>query len=421
MNRTRIPLWLRSLLFLAVFVVLYLAIQPVFSDIDSSQVYLLEQMITDQQDVDVVILGSSHSFCAFDPAIIDSLVADTSTINLSIPNLSVAHSALLLRQMIEQGKTPQLVIVEMFSLQSAMEDTVQTSFFNYYSHTWNPAYLAWIAQYYPPEHLLAPLFPLINQHENWKLPTFLLGNLGPDFWHTSAIQSAITSNPGYEHDGFRPYPNLVPDNEYNGALNNDHTFAPTEANLRGLEQLIALAERHDIQLLFVLVPYITSQHSDFSQLDAVAEQYNLSMHTIQNPTKAVYDRLDFRDRTHLNVQGAISASVSLSGLLAEALDRPFDSEQAEQYAQLHLDDLTISHTADTYTITISPSTTQTDWMIEWTIEANDEILVAESGHNLTHFRFPKEYLEQEDFILHITLTQGAFPYPLRFLLAPYNF
>ncbi len=147
----KFPFWLRSILFLLLFILLYNLVEPIFASIIRPGVFTIEKLIEEQEDFDILIIGNSHASCSFVPEIIDHVLVDTNTLNLSSPNLGVSHAAILLRQIIESGNVPEAVVLEVFSVGSDMNDQLQISFFHDYSKTWQPNNLMWMASYYEPQ------------------------------------------------------------------------------------------------------------------------------------------------------------------------------------------------------------------------------------------------------------------------------
>ncbi|MEE4194974.1 MAG: hypothetical protein V2J07_07235 [Anaerolineae bacterium] len=378
-------------------------------------------MIEEQEDFDILIIGNSHAYCSFVPEIIDHVLVDTNTLNLSSPNLGVAHAAILLRQIIESGNVPEAVVLEVFSVGSDMNDQLQISFFHDYSKTWQLNNLMWMSSYYEPQQLLAPLFPLIHQHENWKQAKLVQENFDNYAERKEKLAAGIAKDLGYLNDGYRGIPVYMTVNEYNIALKEILPFAPREENILGLERILALSEEYGFEVIFVQAPYVTGYQSNYSSLHELFTEYDVPYYLLNETHADQYTRFDYMNPTHLNVHGAIPTTITLAEIMAEEFDRAIDHSTADSFDHLRIEDAIVQREGDQVLVTLVPASPSAKWHVQWEFYLWDEhIVAAENGDSLT-FSFPASYLESSVAHLIITITQEGLEYPLTFRLQPKNF
>ena len=419
MNRHHIPLWLRSILFLTLLVLLYLPVQQLVTSPFASEVVIAERMIADHTDFDLLIMSSSRGYCAFDPRILEDTLADTSAYSISIPNLSFAHIALLLQQMEAEDKLPEVLVLELFSLVSKMENHAQTAFFNAYSHTWQPAYLAQISRYYSPAFLPYPLIPLVNQHENWKSPAILAGNLDYFNMKQKLTEYEVTRYFGYRYSGFKPVPNIISAEEYEESSANPQWLLPTEANLIGLRKILEICQAHDIQVILVTAPFPAGTLADTTRVDAALAENGLENHDFNQQFAGQFTRLQYLDNNHVNANGAVKASLMLAEIIAQETGRTFQPAAAAQYQALVLNDVQVEEIGAMTHITLLPTVENADWLVDWAlIDAERNLLDAqEQGSliwSLPTFLFDSAeqavqvtiHLPERDYAVTLKLTLG---------------
>jgi hypothetical protein len=368
-----------------------------------------------------VILGNSHAYCSFDPEIIDSFFQDLKTVNLSGPNLCLAHSAILLRQMIEMGTIPEVVVLEEFSMNLEMDELLQISFFNEYSKTWQFDNIAWIVGYFPPEELLAPLFPLIHQHETWKQQEKIRSAIENYAALENDIATMVSQDQGYLNDGFRGIPIYLTQEEYQTSLQKRVFAKPTETNIHALQQILMLSKQYDFEVLFVQSPYLTGFSSDYSPMKEVSAKFEVPTYLLNETHAGEYSRFDFMDPTHLNTHGAISTSVTLAEILAGVLDAPMDPSLINSYQQLQLEDIEIHQDENQVQVTLIPASQIANWDIDWDFYLWDSNLVSHESGKSRSYTFPSQYLETQTAFLTITIRQEGFDYPLELRVRTVNF
>lgn len=399
----KLPLWLRSIVFLLVLVLVYQPVQQLVIHPFVSEVIVAERMIDDHAGFDVLIMSSSHGYCAFDPRILQDTLADSRAYSISIPNLSFAHIALLLQQMETEGKLPEVLVLELFSIASKMENTTQTAFFNAWSHTWQPVYLAQIAQYYSPTFLPYPLIPLVNQHENWKLPDMLADNVGYFNNKQQLAEHEITSHFGYRRSGFRPIATVMTVGEYQESFANPEALLPTDANLVGLQKILELCAAHDIQVILVTAPYPAGTHADFAQVEASLATFGLENHNFNQLYGDDFTRLQYLDANHVNANGAVEASLLLAQIIAQETGRSYLPEGAIPYQALILNEIAVEASGEMTLLTLQPAVENTDWVVDWAALDTEGNLLAAQSQGGMRWSIPTNLLALAGQTVQVTL------------------
>ena len=410
--RQNFPFWFRCLLFILVLGVSYIPIEKAITKPYASEVLMAEKVIAEQDSFDVIILSSSHGFCSFDPAILDALLEDTSTYNLGLPNLTFAHISLLLQQIIEEGKTPKVIVVETYSIRSSMYGTPQISFFNDYSKTWEPNYLVEIASYYPINDLIYPLVPIIFQHENWKSTELIYTNLRRWEDRRVIIEKGINTNIGYQNAGFRPFTQIIAIEDYLDALNHPTSFIPTEENLIALERILHIAKENDIQVIFVTAPYPNAINSDFSQFDQVIQQNGLTHYNFNQLFPEHFIPLHYLDQNHLNAHGAVNATILLADILSEETGRELLTEKQADYTRLNLAEIYVEKSGENMVVTLIPADGISEFQVDWQLKTNqDDELMSQTGGGM-QFSFPAVLMNLSELDLLFTYQVPGFDYAI---------
>jgi len=88
----------------------------------------------------------------------------------------------------------------------------------------------------------AALIPLVNQHENWKLPEMLAENLHHFNDKQALTEGEVNSHFGYRNHGFQPFGTMISEIEYQESLTNPEAFQPTKTNRIGLEKILEICQ-----------------------------------------------------------------------------------------------------------------------------------------------------------------------------------
>ncbi len=411
----RTPFWMRSLLFILTFLFMYRSFSILLTNPFESESYLLENMINEQDSFDIAILSSSHGFCSFDPQIMEQVLPESDIHNLSIANFSIGQVSVVLQQMIEEGKTPNVVVLDMYSFNIGVRFWNQTSFYNTYSKTRQPKYIGKILSLYPLNQWPYVLSPLLYQHENWKSSKQLESNLKNFRNIDDETEKRILADLGYGHEGFRPYKEVVPLNDYLHSLNNPKEISITEDNLIGFERILSICEEYDIQLLAILAPYPKAFYAQNEDLEKLSEQYGVTIYDF-NESPDEFNHFQFLDWGHMNTLGAIEGSLLLAESIATETGRELTVESMLPFQQLNLQEIEVEKSENTVQLTLIPELPQEEpWNVEWRIfdeEGNQWKNL--TGQSLS-FSFPSSLAINPELKLQIIYQQTGLDYPVELI------
>ncbi|MEE4194973.1 MAG: hypothetical protein V2J07_07230 [Anaerolineae bacterium] len=419
--RQSLPFWVRSLIFITAVVLLFFSLQYLFEDPVSSPVRVVEAMIEAQDAVDIVIGGSSMAFYSLDPRLMDQLMEGTKTINISRPSFNAVHLSLLLQQLLASGNTPEIVVLDAYALTANMNEFRQNTFFNAYSHTWDTAYLSRILDYYPLESLPDLVFPFIHQHENWKNPDLLIQNVKNIAVRKAVLVAAqVEQDEAYQNGGFQPLSHVIFPQEYLSRQNSAKTLQPDATNLIALQNIVALSEQYDFQVIVLLTPFPQGYDASFKHIEEAMQQYGLAFYNLNQSHANQFTQLDFIDGTHTNAQGAVMTTAITAEIIAREVGRALNEDQLLQVHRLSIQDITTSTQEGLLTISIVPEDPTADWQVEWNIHTSTAPSLGQQAGNSLAFAFPENLLLVEGFLLDITIEQQGMAYPLRLQLQPEN-
>ncbi len=419
--RQPLPFWLRSLIFLTAVVLLFFSLQYLFEDPASSPVRIVEAMIETQDGVDIVIGGSSLAFYSLDPRLMDQLIDGTNTINISRPSFNTVHLSLLLQQLLASGNIPEIVVLDAYALTANMNEFRQNTFFNAYSHTWDSAYLPRIVAYYPLESLPDLVFPLIHQHENWKDPDLLIQNVKNITVPKAALLAAqAEQDEAYQNHGFQPLYRVIFPQEYLSRQDTTKTLLPDPTNLLALQNIMALSEDYDFQVIVLLTAFPQGYGANFIHLEEALQQYGLAFYNLNRSHVQEFTQLDFIDGTHTNANGAVRTTAITAEIVAGEIGRALNQDQLLQVQQLYLQEIIVSTRAGALTVTLIPADPSAEWEVAWNIHTPTAPSLGQQTGNALAFTFPENLLLIEGFLLDITIQQQGMAYPLQLQLLPEN-
>ena len=324
-------LFIQSILLLIILIMLitmvYFLLLPknVFAglDLDYDYNYCMwkELYKYDDNQLEVISVGSSHSNCSIMPPILsDKLNVDC--YNLSTTGASVDMIRYQLEEILKY-QTPKIVTLELFSLFD-LEDKIYDEK-AVLGMRLSPLKYRAVKQFLPDE-VADNLFPMSQNHMNWKA-----------FQFPNDIIRAYKHDTTLPYDGYLLFSNAfsfedgaeLPDISTQTWDNVDLSDTQTDA----LEQIAEMCEEKGIKLVFVISPYIAQ--SDLTYRDMMARlpaiesfcsKHDISLVNyllLQNEIGLTLD--DFSDPGHMNVYGAVKVSSYLADYLSDNCDSLFDN------------------------------------------------------------------------------------------------
>ncbi len=326
----------KVLVFVVVFVLLFLAVTQVF--VDKSMVKTDDWPTTstmagfydmEENTVDVIFLGSSHAFAAFNPQELYNEYGLTSY-NLGSGQQNMLVSYYWLEEALKY-QSPQAVVLDcMVAFPYETEEVLNSSEENirkaidpmkFSSTKWNA--IQDICSYDSEQTITSYLFPLLRYHERWKELD------EDDFSYSELVQSnelkgysalKVNTNP----ERFAPV--------YTDETIGEVPFDPIQEKY--LEKIVSLCKENGIQLVLTRTPYYTATTKEYNRLVSFAQEnglivvdYNLR----QTQLLIDYDNVsDQYDLEHANLQGATKITDYMGEILTTELGVTGDGVD-EQY------------------------------------------------------------------------------------------
>ena len=269
-----------------------------------------------ENSVDMVFLGSSHSYCTFDPLIIDEGLG-TSSYQLGMPLQHLDSTYYTLKEVLNY-QHPKDVVLEVYW--DMLDDDFEIT---------QAGYLFQVLKNKPlEEEYIRDVFPLSEKikyninifryqadyfaYRNTKLKERLENNYGV-FTPAKARQEGIEKyrSRGYTYCNY----NMLPDefDKTNQFKNFDgKEWAASSAQVKYLNNIIKLCDEKDIRLTFVTAPvanvsldYIKNYDVIHNYVQKIADDNGIKYldYNILNQDKTLFSIENFRDDAHLNHTG----------------------------------------------------------------------------------------------------------------------
>ncbi len=313
------------LMFIAAFVCVNF-LEEITNDRSSTQkisMYQLEDFYAlEENSLDVLIMGSSHAMCTYNPYVLESwyveysknLSATTDTFGktLSAYNLGTAlqqpDTAYYLLREVYKTQKPKVLIYDLYFKVMQCEKTAEQS-----------------------ETVLMELKPSLNSAAFWwnnldgeRRVNYLNNRINPfgrlysifSNWESARAAKDEARNPNYRGKGFYVTEGVVSDELL---TEEKHPFSKeyvpyTERQIKYLKKLVALAESHGTRVIFVsapIPPTVLGRIDYYDDLNrdaqALADELNVPYYDFgldQLSGKLPLSDHDFADQGHLNLAGA---------------------------------------------------------------------------------------------------------------------
>lgn len=288
----------------------------------------------EKNSLDMVFLGSSHSYCTFDPAnFSDALSARSHQMGTPLQHMDTSYYAL--REILQYQK-PKVLVLEVYwdMLDDAFEMKQANSFFEVLRN--DVLYQEYVKK----------VFPL---NEKVKYHIFAMRYQADYFaYEGNQLQKKVTEKFGYtipkreeETNGIEEYRKygyvycntVMPASEYeetNQFKNLDgKTVSFHKAQLSYLEKIVSLCQQENIELVFVTAPianvsmeYIKNYDAIYNITANLADRYEIPYidYNIVNQKEKLLINENFRDDAHLNDSGVKIVNVHFSQWLKENTD-----------------------------------------------------------------------------------------------------
>lgn len=269
-----------------------------------------------ENSIDMVFLGSSHSYCTFDPLIIDEGLG-TNSYQLGMPLQHLDSTYYTLREVLNYQQ-PEDVVLEVYW--DMLDDEFELTQAGYLFQVMRNEELEkeYIKEVFPLSEKVKYNINIFRYqadyfaYRNSKLKEKIENNFGvytPQTEKQEGIEQYRSK--GYTYCNY----NMLPD-EYdktNQFKNTDgKEWEPKEAQLKYLYKIIELCNENNIRLTFVTAPvanvsldYIENYDVIHDYIQNIADENDIKYldYNIVNKDKTLFADENFRDDAHLNHSG----------------------------------------------------------------------------------------------------------------------
>jgi hypothetical protein len=298
-------------------ILLYRALK--WKDTNGEYLSSVEQLKnTDDNLVDVVFVGSSHVYCGIQPAYFWQ-DKGWSVFDMSVSGQDRNSSYYHLKNLLKT-QSPQVVVVDLYGLTFDKHEVVANEYRNYLSLPTSPLSVKHVMSYFDKEDRTDYFvrFPIVHTRYR-ELAKYDFINYAPNKFGRGEY-------PTWEV-GFA-YPSAAADGPLNPA-------ELDEDQIKWLDDMIALSEEEDFQLVFMVMPFASEERSQ-GIIDAACEYASergidtIDFNRRREELGFNYD-IDFCDQNHLNAKGA----VKVAHFFEEYLEDRFVLEDHKRNSDYH--------------------------------------------------------------------------------------
>ncbi|MEZ4859411.1 MAG: hypothetical protein R2781_11440 [Flavobacteriaceae bacterium] len=283
--------------------------------------------LSDKTNIDVLFFGSSHSFTAFNPLIINK-ECKTLSFNLGSDALLVPLTDLVMEEAFKKTK-PKLVVIEIYPASINGPDTESSKGYQLraFDVVSNFSKRKWVKanKFFNTNEVFGVYFPLYRNHSKWNKMKLL------KLSRTEKFNKKTTFfNNGYI--GLNTILDSVSAKKY-------RSFKTIEANAKSKEikisdeakkeikMLIELAKSQGANVLIISAPDLRAKYmwdyNFYKNIKLISEQNGANYLNLND----YYDEIDlevedFKDPSHLNITGAYKTSKFLASFLNKAYQLP---------------------------------------------------------------------------------------------------
>ncbi|MEL6844063.1 MAG: hypothetical protein AAFP02_12705 [Bacteroidota bacterium] len=278
----------------------------------------LEKM--DEEQLDILFIGSSHFLSGINPAVIDSLTGANS-FNIAGVGLRPGSAYIALKEVLNQHQ-PKVVVLDIFH---------RTFIGSSYNHLYNFGYVDLEGEkfdFYRKE--LA-----FDEKVRVALPTYTYRNHFPGARILFGIKKKMKNWKESTYKGYVPHENTIKAEELAQNEFKNYVFKPEavgKKNLEYLDKVVKLCKEKGIQLVWTTTPLPMVCLEDIKNKEAIDQYFQQLADQYQVPyinyndlelrqQLALVDLEDYNDDDHLNVRGADKMCTDLSSRLKSYIDQ----------------------------------------------------------------------------------------------------
>lgn len=266
--------------------------------------------------IDTVFIGSSHSYCTFDPEIIDTILG-TNSWQMGTPLQHYDTSYYVLREVLNSQK-PKTVVLELYwdVLKDEFEMKQANSFFEVLKN--QSLKDEYIKKVFPiNEKVKYKLLPIRYQQDYFAYESNEIQNkLEEKYGVHKKATPVVEGTEYYRSKGYTYCDVIMPENEYNETNQfkgyDGENWEFNKVQKKYIEKIIDLCKKEGINLYFVTAPvanvsmeYIENYDIIHNTVADFANKNNIPYidYNIVNKETGMLTNENFRDDAHLNHSG----------------------------------------------------------------------------------------------------------------------
>lgn len=315
-----------------------------------------------RDSIDVIFIGNSHNYVAFQPQIIDDIVPVRSYV-IGGGGENVVLSYYELREVLRY-QHPKMVVLETFTLDLDDEFMPTQNYYGFLdSGRWSVNRTSVALRYLTPEKLYT-IFPSLRTRMDIQKINLYTTKL----IETIQFSFLPTIDPG---SGAAPQEEVISENDYllaETATVTEFPQAPAE-NEQYLDKIRQLCLENDIQLVLSKVPMVsqpqitTGRYAPFDVEEYAAEHKIPLM--IFNP--GLFNYLHYAEFAHINKFGSMIVSTQMAQQIAGSLDLLIDQNALEYYESFIFSDYSVTNENDHYTFQLFPAVENPLLEYKWSV------------------------------------------------------
>lgn len=359
-----------------------------------------------KNSVDVVFVGSSHTYHSFNPEVIDDLVPVRShAVGIPGDNIQVTYHEI---RSILRHQQPDLIVVDAFSL--AMTHWLDGPYiYRFLNASFSPAHVRSSAEIlFSNGYQWTNYFPMLRYRGNKK-----------DFGQLWNNPTDITP-PEYPENpqGHAPLTNVITDEAYANIPMEGYVFPLPDHYLEHLQKVIDLSREEAFKLAFadtlwkgfenpVYDLYVRDESFKLLSKEAIP-YYDFRTY----PLAYDWSQIHLYDRDHPSEFGSLIISVRTAKLISEKLEKPLDEEKLTWYQNFYFDGFSLEQGIEQTTLTLVPANPGAPLSYRWQVLAWDEVtpLTEEVWTETPVFSF--DNLPPGSYRIAVAITQAGGKYEL---------
>lgn len=318
--------FLKALGFILTFCFLFFCVsENIFKTRNSVADYIYN--FAPKDSIDLLFIGSSHSYCAFNTKVFDNYLGINSY-NLGTHSQSIQGSYYMVKEILKK-QTPKIIILEAYSLIKEKDDNT-VSYMNtrniYDEMKFSLNKLALANESFPKKDILFLTFNTTTYHEKWKnfketIPNFNFKTVEPDYkGFLGKNLNNIRGTLNYE----------LYEKEYKNKYNESFP----ERNIELLEELAQFLKSKNIKLIIVSTPVIPRDSilkgkycfETNENIKKIIEKYNIDVINF-NDGNLKLEKIQFLDDVHVSLAGSDLISERTAEILKEKYLKYFNNRR----------------------------------------------------------------------------------------------